>query len=293
MKIQVNLGDRKRKDLAKAIGEIIGDPPVYKGAPSYAYEVGRFIVERDATITPKKKTSVSATALRQLMEGLRLSNFEVEADGFEEKLAEKTTATEETPSEPPAEKEPDRLVIQMPLDDFDAVAWDNLRQLVASKALLIKKALGVTDVSIIKTETCLAFPWFDRVPEPNEVQAYTNFIAALCEMAKKQKRVLATEKPTENDKFVFRLFLVRLGLKGDQYADTRRILLQNLKGNGSVKDPVAKLAAESTTQPASVKPTPDDCLDADSGISRKKFNCLRRVAKEFMDYLMSDDELWD
>jgi hypothetical protein len=66
-----------------------------------------------------------------------------------------------------------------------------------------------------------------------------------------------------------------------------------IKGNGSAKDPAAKLAVENTAAPESAKSAPDDCLDAESGVSRRKFNCLRRIAKDFMDYLMSDDDLWD
>lgn len=293
MKIQVTLGERKRKELAQIIGELVGDAPAYKGAPSYAYEVGKFVVGRDAEITVKKQSRFTEAAMRKLLEGLRSKGIEAEANGFEENRVEEITDSKKTVSETPAEEEPNKLVIQMPLDDFDSVAFDNLRQIVASKALLIKKALEVTDLSIIKTELAICFPWFDRLPEPNEVKAYTNFIAALCEMAKRQKRVLATEKPSDNDKFVFRLFLVRLGLKGDQYADTRRVLLRNLTGNGSVKDPeAAKQTAESTT-PATANPTSDDCIDEVSGVSKRKFDCLRRVAKEFMDYLMSDDDLWD
>jgi hypothetical protein len=79
----------------------------------------------------------------------------------------------------------------------------------------------------------LDFPWFSTDSTAEEIRAYTQFIVALCDMAKKQVRVLATEKPVENEKYAFRCFLLRLGFIGEEYAGARRILLRNLSGNGS------------------------------------------------------------
>lgn len=44
-----------------------------------------------------------------------------------------------------------------------------------------------------------------------EVQAYTEFITALCRMSKELKRISATERPVENEKYAFRCFLLRFG----------------------------------------------------------------------------------
>ncbi len=37
------------------------------------------------------------------------------------------------------------------------------------------------------------FPWFEELPDPDAVKAYTHFISALCEMSRNAKRVTATE----------------------------------------------------------------------------------------------------
>jgi len=154
-----------------------------------------------------------------------------------------------------AEPEPeslDSVVIQMPLDGFNVESLENLCRLVDSKATLIKNALGVDDLPIRRTDSTVDFPWFERELTPEEITAYGHFIVALCDMAKRQKRVIAVEKPTENEKFTFRLFLVRLGLIGDEYSDTRRILLRNLSGNGSWKDVEGK-----STYPRSTGQSPE------------------------------------
>jgi hypothetical protein len=73
------------------------------------------------------------------------------------------------------------------------------------------------------------------MPSPEEVQAYTHFISALCEMARNQKRIMAKEKETPNEKYTFRCFLLRLGFIGKEYKEERKILLRNLTGSSAFK----------------------------------------------------------
>ena len=54
-------------------------------------------------------------------------------------------------------------------------------------------------------------------------------------MAQKQKRAVAKEKAVENEKYAFRCFLLRLGMIGDDYKTSRKILLQNLTGSSAFK----------------------------------------------------------
>ena len=124
------------------------------------------------------------------------------------------------------------MEIQIPLED---VAAGNLTKLLEVKGALIQKALGIPHTKIEIREDCIAFPWFDEVPAPEEVDAYTRFIAALCEMSIKQKRITAKEKVVENEKYAFRCFLLRLGFVGDEYKAARKILLKNLSGSAAFK----------------------------------------------------------
>ena len=83
----------------------------------------------------------------------------------------------------------------------------------------------------------MAFPWFEELPNSDAVNAYTHFISALCEMSREMaKRVTATEKPVENEKYAFRCFLLRLGFIGSEYKAERKILLKNLTGSSAFKD---------------------------------------------------------
>ena len=73
------------------------------------------------------------------------------------------------------------------------------------------------------------------MPDADETKAYTPLIAALCEMAKNAKRVTATKKEIDNEKYAFRCFLLRLGFIGADYKAERKILLKNLSGSSAFK----------------------------------------------------------
>ena len=59
----------------------------------------------------------------------------------------------------------------------------------------------------------------------------------LSELARKQKRVRASEQEVKNEKYAFRCFLLRLGFIGSEYKESRRILLKTLSGNAAFRDP--------------------------------------------------------
>ena len=138
----------------------------------------------------------------------------------------------------------------MPKSLFTDSSLENLKALIAAKGSLIKKALGVDDLPLEITDTKVSFPWFPATPTPDEMNAYDTFICKLCEMARNQKRVHATEKRTDNEKYAFRCFLLRLGFIGAAYKTARKILLGKLTGSSAFRDGSRK-------EPA-LKPKPID-----------------------------------
>lgn len=124
----------------------------------------------------------------------------------------------------------------MPRSLFTDSNLENLKAIITSKGSLIKKVLGLADLLLEITDTKVSFPWFTATPTPDEMNAYDTFICKLCEMAKNRKRVNATEKPTENEKYAFRCFLLRLGFIGSEYKTARKILLKNLPGSSAFRN---------------------------------------------------------
>jgi hypothetical protein len=216
MEVKFNVTGGERKALVKAIGEALGFEPVYKGAPSFAYVVDNITISKDGALSWDDCTD--EITIQNLLKKLLELGFTYESD------------------EVGADELCDTLTIEMPLDGFTDAALENLERLIASKASLIKKAIGAEALPIERTETTIRFPWFRFGIEPEEVSAYSRFIGALCAAAKEQHRVTAKDKPVENEKFAFRVFLIRLGFVGDEYKTARKILLRNLSGNSAFKN---------------------------------------------------------
>jgi len=216
MEVRFNVTGEARKALVKAIGETLGFEPVYKGAPSFSYVVNNIIISKDGALSWDERTD--EVIMQNLLKNLLKLGFTYECD---------EAGTDELC---------DTLTIEMPLDGFTDSALENLERLIASKESLIKKAIGVDKLPIERTETTIRFPWFRFGIEPEEVSAYSRFIGALCAAAKEQHRVTAKDKPVENEKFSFRVFLIRLGFVGDEYKAARKILLRNLSGNSAFKN---------------------------------------------------------
>ncbi len=215
MELRYNVTGARRKEMVSAISDLVGEPISYKGAPTFAYEVGRFSIDKEGTLS--YPIELDSDLVQKVMAGLSERGFD-----FEESDAQ------------------DRLAIEMPLDGFTEEGITNLKKLIASKANLIKKALNADSLAVERTENTLVFPWFKLPAESDEVLAYSRFIGALCAAAKEQKRVTAKEKDVDNEKFAFRVFLIRLGFVGDEYKVARRILLKNLSGNSAFKSGAPK-----------------------------------------------------
>ncbi len=249
MKIRFNATGAQRKALVKAIAEITGLDSRYLGAPTFAYALDCFIIDREGTLICDDRTDeeklgklVAALAERGFEASVvALPNHEDAAEKAEQQTEAKeeqpTAASEENDSE--ANMEDDEsfgLTIAMNGAGFDETAWQNLKDLVNSKAGLIKKALGIDTLPMKFTPEKISFPWFEQMPEAEDAQAYMEFISKLCKAAKTQKRVSAKERPVPNEKYAFRCFLLRLGFIGAEYKEARKILLRNLSGNGSFRD---------------------------------------------------------
>ena len=128
----------------------------------------------------------------------------------------------------------DGLTISLPKGMFNDTSLANLEKILAAKAGLIKKALGADRLTIdTSDEKWVAFPWWDEMPEIGEATAYAAFLAAVGKMAQEAKRVNAKETPVENEKYAFRIFLLRLGFIGNEHKAERKILLSKLSGSAA------------------------------------------------------------
>lgn len=229
MELHFNATKESRKAMVEAISKELGITAKYLGVPSCAYQVGDYRIEKDGILIFENKN---------IEESSKIIDACVMATGITPSEWEKNTEPEEVAEiAEPAESESTGLTVSLPLD---RVMVGNLTRLLEVKGQLIKKALGISELPIEVGEDTISFPWFSELPDADTARAYTNFIAALCKMSKEQKRITASEKEVENEKYAFRCFLLRLGFIGAEYKTDRKILLQNLSGSSAFKSGAKK-----------------------------------------------------
>lgn len=212
MEIRYHVTGLQRKRLVQLISEITGCKSEYLGAPSFAYRVDYFTVDKNGAVSFDDRAD--SEEIENLIEQLSEEGF----------TAESAEPDDET-----------NVCISMPRSLFTDSALENLHHLLKAKGTLIEKALGVSELPIDVDSGKISFPWFDTYRTPEELKVYEHFICKLCEMARNQKRITAKEKTVDNERYAFRCFLLRLGFIGAEYKAERKILLRNLTGNSAFK----------------------------------------------------------
>ena len=248
-----NVTGNERKKLAQALSKILLFDLSYAGAPTFAYKVGEYTVDKEGTIvcpsfvekeivrqiadnlvnegfTPEIiETTEDETVLEEHTseapeEALQDANDEPSEDGDE-------TAPEDEISLPNGESASGIITVRMPRSALSDDTLLKLNAIVFNKAVLFKRSLGVDSLEINVDEDSVSFPWFPVTGTAGEAEAYGQFIAALCNMAKEQTRVLDKPYDGDNDRFAMRIFMVRLGMKGGEFALARKLMMKNLSGN--------------------------------------------------------------
>ncbi len=233
MTIFYNATGANRKKLVQAISNATGAESKYHGAPTFAYEVDYFTVTREGNLM--FNDMADSEEVENLIKALAQRGFIAEGSEYDQPMPD-IEVEEPLEDSPPPYGTPDAesmgLTISVPLEK---VQVGNLTNILESKADLIKKALGVSDIRISIDPDKVSFPWFEELPDADTTAAYSTFVCKLCEMSVNQTRISAKAKDVENEKYAFRCFLLRLGFIGVEYKAARKILLRNLAGSSAFK----------------------------------------------------------
>lgn len=239
-----------RKEMVKVLGEHFNVKPTYLGVPSCNYQIetaiGTYIIDRAGKITDADGKEIE---------------FEILLNGTIEKEA----------IEPEAEIETDEITgleISVPMDGHTGQTLRNLVNMICSKQMLIKKALeideDIVDEELIKAineanvgtieefklvieqwvsraidfdfdNNRITFKLYQEKVDSEKINAYTQLVGLLNQQAKTLRYASAKVKDSDNEKFTFRVWIIRLGMVGDEYKETRKILLRNLTGNSAFR----------------------------------------------------------
>ena len=207
MEIKFNCTGAERKKLVQAISEITGENAEYQFMPTCAYTIGTMTVDKEGTLH-----CVDGTDISGLLEELRKRGFIAET-----------------------EKADNRLTISIPKEKLDEQTLTNLDRILDNKGTLIKHALQTDSLEYTVTDTAVEFPWF-TLEQPEDADAYSRFLTALIDMAKNQKRINNKPDTSNNEKYAFRCFLLRLGFIGTEFKSVRKVLLRKLTGSSAFRN---------------------------------------------------------
>ena len=206
MTIKFNCTGAERKKLVHAISEITGLSAEYQYMPTCAYNIGTMTVDKKGTLHCEDGTNIDV-----LLQELRKRGFITET-----------------------ENDNHRLTISIPKEILNEQTISNLDRILENKGTLIKHALQMDSLKYTITETEVQFPWFS-VNDSEDADAYSRFITALIDMAKNQKRINNKPDTSDNEKYTFRCFLLRLGFIGGEFKGIRKVLLRNLSGSSAFR----------------------------------------------------------
>ena len=213
--IRFTLESKQRPKLAQEIGNILGTAPHYERVPSCAYDIAGYRLDKEGVLHIPEGAEETA---KDLILQLRERGFQDDAEITEEVSVQQ-----------------DKLTIVIPRESLTDMALENLQKITANKQTLFQRAFRTDSTEIEITEEKINFTWFPYTADGDEITAYTQFISRLCDMARDAKRVSSKPTETDNDKYAFRCFLLRLGFIGKEYKTARKILLRNLTGNSAFR----------------------------------------------------------
>ncbi|MDR3565565.1 MAG: virulence-related protein [Negativicutes bacterium] len=243
-KLQMRVTGRERKEVAGLIASHFKTQAVYEGVPSFGYlirePIGReWRVDKTGAILTEGTAKDNLAGMFTVLKAMEESG--VEAIG----QAEVTISTE----------------------GHNGITLRNLINILAAKEQFITKVTGaaghpfidqemvtaVNDVrlktvgdfleavsgkgcpGIVITKDTLTFSWFIATLNPEAIQAYIHLAFAVNRLALAQKHSSPRETETANEKYTFRVWLLRLGFIGEEYKTSRKMLLDRLSGDGSFR----------------------------------------------------------
>ena len=255
MYYQENTGgiEMDKKEVIKAIEEKMGAKAKYKGAPTFSYE----ITDGKTTYTITRTGEViNSAGVEQLVESILNSDSTDDEITYTERVLMGESTTKQDG------------VIEVSLHGHTGATIRNLINMIASKQRLLALALSldwlpvgpgvaeelaeakVTDLKELEAALEPLKPRLKRlqidlsrqVPvaifntegiSEDKVKALKEVLKAAANQARQLK--YASYKPSQDDnpKYALRVWLIRLGLNGDEHKETRAALLKGLEGNGA------------------------------------------------------------
>ena len=251
----LNTHPENRKEMVKAICELTGMNATYLFTPTYAYQIGPITVNRGGCIVCEDEAMLST------IEPMLIERGWLEAEETPEAPADFKDMPETA-----APISVEQMDITMPVPGWTVAQMTNLLRMICSKQALINRMLGWDMLSIeesfvqaisenppespadlearvqvaIEAGSICGFRFSDgqvtlstpfAQDEPTRWTAYADLLKGMMRIAETATRIsLKRLDDPENEKYRANSWLMRMGLRGPQYKETRRTLMSHLTG---------------------------------------------------------------
>ena len=219
--------------------------------------------------------------------GIPHSTVEVETEEANESGETENFETGEEDVQPPTTEDgiPLDLNIDLPIGRHTGVSLRNLVNLLYSRGDQVSKATGGKFgaeeklVEALKDDACtysvanflkvlndfesqngealhgvritedrVSFCGFPVAPDKAHLTAFGQLAVLMNNQAIQQKRIQAKAVDTTNEKYALRIWLVRMGMGGDEYKASRKILMERLSGHTAFRTPADAEKAKEKAQ---------------------------------------------
>ena len=257
----LNTHPENRKEMVKAICELTGMNATYLFTPTYAYQVGPITISRDSTIDCEDEAMLSTLKPMLIERGW----LEAEAQSEIPVEIESPVDSKDMP-ETVETISVEQMDITTPIPGWTVAQMSNLLRMLCSKQALINRMLGCDMLSIEESfviaisenppenttdlearvqeaieagsirgfrlsdeQVALSTPFAQD--EPTRWTAYADLLKGMLRIAKTATRIsIKRLDDPENEKYHANSWLMRMGMRGPQYKETRRILMGHLTG---------------------------------------------------------------
>ena len=94
---------------------------------------------------------------------------------------------------------------------------------------------GTAMEGLVITEEKVSFTGFPTASDYDHLTAFGHLAILMNQQAISQKRIQAKDVNDENEKYALRTWLLRLGMNGPDFKETRKILMENLSGHAAFR----------------------------------------------------------
>lgn len=246
----------ERKEVASTIAGALGEDVKYQGPPTFAYQTAGWKIDRNGLVRTSEISIKEKNSLRVALEALKTVGATPEGNGTIKLSLQGHTGnslrnvsnliwTKQSLIQKALDWQMDIIPAGL-VNAINAVPIESLEEFaeVVNTAIDAGTLEGECGLDFDLADKTISFSFFNASLDFDEVLAFLTLCQQINEQGKKQKFSSTKQREVVNEKYAFRVWLLKLGFIGEAFKTERKILLAKLTGDGAYRTEEARKAAE-------------------------------------------------